>query len=723
VNLDRSNTPTITPSRLRKAINLKSTTCIALLCLELVLRTGAQTQNTSSAGARFDAPSTDTSKDKRPNSSLADLSIEELMSINVEVQSAAKKPENLSQAAAAIFVLTAEDIRRGGFSSIPEALRMVPGLYVAKVNEHWWTVSARGFSDYVNNKMLVLIDGRSVYTPQFGGVYWDLQDVPLEDIERIEVIRGPGGTLWGANAINGVINIITKKAKDTQGFSAVTSAGIDEGYVASLRYGGSINDRFTYRIFAKGDYWDPGTTPAGKTAYDAENLAQAGARIDWNPSEKDSLTVEGGGYRGGFHNQAPEFTAPDLPATMVFDSAEMHGGHFQSHWSHQFSTSSRTDVLGYCDWADRQSFATESRTTCEAEFQNNLQLRQRHSIVWGGSAETSNSVPYQSFEVSYPAHQRTATVSAFGQYEFAVIPDHLRLIAGTKVEHNSYTGFEIQPQIRGVWSPKKSHTAWGAVSRAVRTPALIEDSDNFKLAQLPSPIPTFLAVVGNPKLKAEVLRAYEIGYRFNPAPTFSLDAAIFYNHYDNLANVNLVNPLAAAGPPILHQNPTYVDIPVPWQNLGSGQTHGAELYLKIRPVSRWMLAPGITELRGNSVDLNDSLNLPIANTPKHQFNLQSRLNLTAQLELDSALYHYGGIPAYLFGGNPLQDVPTHNRLDTGLSFLKKGGFIFSVWGHDLASSRHWENRPELFTTTGSETGRAVVFKVSWRSNPEQKPKN
>jgi iron complex outermembrane receptor protein len=702
---------------------MKSPTYVALLSIALIVGTAARAQNADSSAASSDSPKTDVQEQKKGGNSLADLSIEELMSMDVTVNSAAKKTEKLSQAAAAIFVLTAEDIRRGGFSSIPEALRMVPGLYVAKVNEHWWTISARGFSDYLNNKMLVLIDGRSIYTPQFGGVYWDVQDVPLEDIERIEVIRGPGGTLWGANAVNGVINIITKNSKDTQGTSVVTSAGIDEGYVASVRYGGTVNDRLTYRVFTKADYWDPSSTPSGKNAYDEENLAQAGMRMDWNASEKDSLTVEGGGYRGGFQNQAFAFTSPVLPETMVTVSARLRGGYFLSHWSHHFSPASSTDVMGYCDWTDRVSFATESRNTCEAEFQDNLQVRQRHSIVWGGSAETSSSSTYQSFAaMGVPQQQRTTTVSAFGQYELTVLPDHLRLIAGTKLEHNSYTGFEIQPQVRGVWSPNRMHTVWAAVSRAVRTPTQLNEGEQFVFAQLPSPIPTFLTAVGNPNLKSEVLRAYEIGYRFNPAPVFSLDATIYYNHYDHLINLNVANPLSDVGAPIVYQNPTYVEVPWPWQNLGSGQTHGAELYAKLRPISRWILAMGVTELRGNSVDLGDALNLPLANTPKDQFNIQSRLNITDEIEFDSALYHYDGIPGYPFAGAILQDVPTHNRLDVGLSLLRRSGFTFSVWGHDVASGLHWENRPAPFTTTDSEVGRTVVFKVFWQSQAEHKEK-
>jgi iron complex outermembrane receptor protein len=319
------------------------------------------------------------------------------------------------------------------------------------------------------------------------------------------------------------------------------------------------------------------------------------------------------------------------------------------------------------------------------------------------------------------AEQRITTVSALGQYELTVVPEHFRLIAGAKVEHNSYTGFEIQPQIRGVWSFEKAHIIWAAVSRAVRTPTRLENDEQFKLFQLPAEIPTYLSVFGNPGLKSEVLRAYEIGYRFNPTPAFALDAASFYNHYDHLINVNMADPLAVAGPPVIHQDPTYVEVPVPWQNLGSGQTHGAELYVKVMPVSHWLLSTGITELRGNSLNQNNVLNLPAANTPRHQFNLQSRFDLTSRVDLDSTLYHYGGIPRLPFGEESFQDVPTHNRLDVGLSLHRIGGFTFSVWGRDITSNLHWENRSALFTSTGTEVGRSVVFRVRWQSHPEKAP--
>ena len=659
-------------------------------------------------------------RDAVKSGNLADLSLEQLLSIEVKVTSAARRSENLAASPAAIFVLTGEDIRRGGFSSLPEALRMVPGLYVAKVNSHWWTISARGFNDYLNNKMLVLIDGRSVYTPQFGGVFWELQDIPLDEIDRIEVIRGPGGTLWGANAVNGVINIVTKRSAETQGFLARTSAGNEEGYSASVRYGGGIGERLTYRVFGKTEYSDPGVNPSGGNAYDAWNLSQGGIRLDGRLTRADNLSFESGMYEGRLQADIPFFTGPGVPQTLLRSSYLVRGGHMLARWEHRFSDTSAGSLLGYCDWTDRLVAIDEIRNTCHVEGQHDLQIGQRHSFTWGVNVDATTGTLYESFTFrGTPAKQRILTAGVFAQYEFELIPDRLRLSAGSKFDHNSYTGFELQPQIRGVWTPHRSHSIWSAVSRAVRTPGQAYESAEVKFAIVPGAIPTYVTAIGNPSLRAEILRAYEFGYRFTPTATFSLDAALFYNHYDGLINLNLVNPLAVSGPPRIHINPTYAEVAIPWQNIGPGQTHGLEVYAKLQPVDRWMLAMGITELRGNSVNYNDSLNLPLANSPRHQFNVQSRLNMTSKIELDSALYHYNGIPGYDFRGAEYQSVPAHNRLDAGVAIHAGSGFVVSLWGRDLFSGAHWENRPPLFTTSGSEVrGRVLALGVTWQSKQE-----
>src|SRR5271156_1700019 len=250
---------------------------------------------------------------------LTNQSLEQLM--NIEVTSVSKKAENISAAPAAIFVITGDDIRRGGFSSIPDALRTVPGLHVAQQSAHVWQVAARGFSSVFNHEMLVLIDGRLVYTPLFGGVWWDVQDPPLEDIDRIEVIRGPGGTLWGDNSVNGVINIIMKKSEDTQGGLVSTSAGVNEGYEPRVRYGGKLGNDATYRIYGTSNDWSPSVNAAGVQNYDTWSISQGGVRLDWKTSPKDTLMFDGQGYSGRTRDALDVFSPTAPPAQVDYDSA------------------------------------------------------------------------------------------------------------------------------------------------------------------------------------------------------------------------------------------------------------------------------------------------------------------------------------------------------------------------------------------------------------------
>ena len=289
---------------------------------------------------------------------LSQLSLEDLM--NTKVTSASKEPERLSGAPAAIYVLTAEDIRRGGFTTLPDALRMVPGLYVAQTNAHLWEVSARGFSDLSNNKMLVLVDGRSVYSQELGTVYWDTLDIPLENIERVEIIRGPGGTLWGANAVNGVINIISKNAQQTQGMMVSTSDSAEEGYSTTVRYGGQIGSNLAYSAFGRASYWEPFTSPSGSTPPDTFALPQAGLRADWTASSKDAVTLETGAYDG---RQGSNIFQTNTPTTYF-----LKGGHALVHWKRTISLRNSIETLTYRDWYARFGSPGENATVVTWKF-------------------------------------------------------------------------------------------------------------------------------------------------------------------------------------------------------------------------------------------------------------------------------------------------------------------------------------------------------------------
>jgi iron complex outermembrane recepter protein len=633
-----------------------------------------------------------------PPQNLADVSIEDLM--KVEVTSASKKPESLSQAPAAIFVITGEEIRRGGFSSIPDALRMVPGLHVAQQNAHIWVVAARGFSSLFNNKMLVLIDGRSIYSPEFGGVWWDVQDPPLEDIDRIEVIRGPGGTLWGANAVNGVINIVTKPAAKTQGAQVVSSAGLNEGYAARVRYGGEAPNNLAYRLYGTTNYWLPSVGASGVPNYDEWTISQGGMRVDWNASTKDVISFDGQGYSGRIHDLGLDFD----PATVTLQTPTdfvVKGGHLLLRWKREFNERSSTDLLGYCDWTVRSdTFSGDDRNTCDIELQHNYVLTQRQSLTWGGSILTTAGVPgHSQFLTWSPMYRRDSTYSALAQYDLTVIPNKLRLIAGSKFEHNPYTGFEYQPQIRAVWTPKTSHAVWLAFSRAVTTPTRLESDVHAPVELLAQQPPTLLIVEGEPDNTSELLHAYELGYRFEWKQRFAFDAALYYNGYDNL-----IGP-GPFGQPFINPAPFFIGVPVPYVNLGGGQTHGLELYLKCTPVRRWTLSAGITELRGNSVN---GLQVPATlAAPRHQVNLQSRFSLTNYLNFDAGYYYY----------DATEGIGAVNRLDIGISTQPYHEFSFSVWGRNLSSDHHPETTGYAFIN--GEVPRTVVFKLIWESRPKE----
>jgi iron complex outermembrane recepter protein len=627
---------------------------------------------------------------------LTQLSIEDLA--NVQVTSVSKKTESLSGAPAAIFVLTGDEIRRHGHTSLPEALRMVPGLYVAQTDAHIWQVSARGFSDLDNNKMLVLIDGRSAYSPELGTVYWDALDVPLENIDRVEIIRGPGGTLWGDNAVNGVINIVTKTAQQEQGITASSSASEQKGYSAGVRYGGQINSKLTYSLYGRSAYWEPFQSPSEATPSDQFGFTQGGARVDWQKSAQDTLSFETSEYDG--KSGATEFEST-RPATYLIDGANL-----QVHWKHVLSDHSSVDSMAYCAWYVRYGAPGEKRNSCDVEFQRSDQLTQRQSLIWGGSFFTTGDdlSPDQAFYL--PERSRTSVVSGFAQYEIAVIPDHLRILGGTKIEHNDYTGFEYQPQIRAVWTPDKVQSIWSSISRSIRTPSRNNsDLDLYFKGGESDGEPIFHSVTGNLNLASEKIVAYETGYRVQPFSTLSFDAAIYYNAYADLIIFT---------PNVVTVFPTYILSESHFVNGPGAQTHGAEFSSKYRPISQWTISAAVTETRGSATAIHA--------TPQHLANLQSQVDLPHNIDFDAAIYHDSSVPigrSVTNSNSPFQSVPSFFPIDTGGSWHLAPQWTFSVWGRNLQSPRHVETRDTAFGNEATYVPRSIAFKLAWQSNPEK----
>jgi len=601
---------------------------------------------------------------------LKKLTLEQLM--NLEVTSVSKRPEKLWQAASAIQVITEEDIRRSGAASLPEALRLASNLEVAQVDSRQWAISARGFNSTTANKLLVLIDGRTVYTPLYSGVFWDVQDVPLWDVDRIEVISGPGATLWGANAVNGVINVTTKRAQDAQGLYVSGGGGTKLQGLGGARYGGVLGAKVHYRAYGKAFTRDQTVFPDGRPATDDWYAGQGGLRVDWDPSETSQLTLQGDLYDG----RIAQPSAGDIAVS---------GGNALGSWSHAFSRTSDARLQLYYDRTHRNIPGTfaEDLDTYDVDFQHHAVLARRHGVVWGlGFRLISDSVGNTPLLAFLPSHVQRKWFTGFVQDEIALIPERLHLILGTKVEHNDYTGFELQPAGRVSWTTRRRGTLWAAVSRAVRTPSRI-DRELFVPGQ-----PPYL-LEGGPDFRSEDLLAYELGYRVQAQDRLRMTLATFYNRYDHLRSVEMVNPPAP--------------LPIVLANRLEGKSYGAELTADYRLTNTWQLRAGYTEMRVRTEAKPGSTDTTRASSdPDRQLSLRSSLDLPAQLKLDADARYVGAINN--------QQVAAYGELDLRVAWQPAAALELSLVGQNLLHRRHVE-----FGAPASrhEIERGVYGRVEW----------
>jgi iron complex outermembrane receptor protein len=641
------------------------------------------------------------------------MSVEDLM--NVQVTSVSKRTQKLADAAAAIFVITQEDIRRSGATSIPEALRMVPGLQVARIDENKWAISSRGFNGRFANKLLVLIDGRSVYTPLFSGVYWNIQDVMLEDVDRIEVIRGPGATLWGANAVNGVINIITKPARSTQSALAVAGVGSETRGSGSVRYGGRPNKSTYYRAYAKyfnvGPSIDPST---GRRANDNWDALRGGFRTDWTPAGADSLTLQGDIHRSGY---GETLTVPSLntPYSSTFSNkGSISGGNLLGRWNHAFANSS-TSLQMYYDRTNitENSLFTDHQNIFDIDFQHSFHASGSQEVVWGLGYRSSHDGNDSSSVVSLQPNQLTLNqFSAFAQDEISLLDKRLRITVGSKFEHNGFTGFEVQPNTRLLWTITRNQSVWTAVSRAARTPALTEEGLRLNSAvippgtpQNPTPLPTLISVYGSRQFKSEDLLAYEAGYRVQVTSNFSTDIAVFYNHYTHLRT-------AEPGMPFLETSPTPVHIVVPFVagNKMSGGTYGTELFADWRVLPKWRLLSSYSylqmDIRKDITSLDPTADNPGLVSPRHQFYVRSSIDLPKHFEYDLDVRYTDRLPGL--------NIPSYYSVDTHFGWRPMAGLELSVSSDNLLNKRHLEFVPDFINTSPTEVKRTVYGSVTWR---------
>jgi len=641
-----------------------------------------------------------------------EMSIEDLLS--VKITSVAKKTQALSEAAAAIFVITQDDIRRSGVTSIAEALRMVPGLQVARIDANKWTITSRGFSGRFSNKLLVLIDGRSVYTPIFSGVFWDAQDTLLEDIERIEVIRGPGATLWGANAVNGVINIITKTAKDTQGGLMYGGAGTEERGFGGVRYGTKSGENTYWRIYTKYFNRDDAVYASGDDAADGWDVLRGGFRMDWQGSGGDTLTLSGDIYDGELGER---ITTPSLifPYSSTTDEEyDQGGGNLLGRWERKISETSDMALQLYYDRYDIDpSIVSLTVDTIDMDFQHRFSLGDRQEIIWGlGYRYMSDDID-NSATVSFMPDSRDYDIfSAFVQDEIMVIEDLLKLILGSKFEDNDYTGFEVQPNARLVWMPHEQHSVWAAVSRAVRTPSRAEDDVQIDLAvippgipQNPGPLPVMLTALGNRDFDSEELLAYEIGYRVRPMDELSLDVTAFFNDYDSLRTGKFGMPFP--DPPL---SPTLMVLPFTQDNEDEGETYGVELAADWRPCDWWRFQAAYSYLNVVLQQADEAVELSSTSrksaSPHHQVSLRSAMDLPGALELDLWFRYVDDLPSI--------DIDDYVTLDTRLGWRPLKDLEISVVGQNLLDSQHPEYQPEFLDTAPTEVEHSVYAKITWR---------
>jgi iron complex outermembrane receptor protein len=633
-------------------------------------------------------------------SDLKQLSLEELM--DVEVTSVSRSSETLERAAAAVSVVTNEDIRRSGATSVPEALRLVPGLHVARSDASTWAVSSRGFSSTNSEKLLVLSDTRSLYTPLYSGVFWDVQDYLMEDIERIEVIRGPGAALWGSNAVNGVINITTRRARDTQGLYLEAGGGTEERTISSVRYGGRIAEDGYFRVF--GRYVDRDDTyNVTSASSDDWHLAHGGFRGEWQMGSADELTVQGDVYSGTVGLLSPSVSVSGRPGPQGPLRSKVDGGNVLGRWQRAFEEDSNLQLRFYYDHTMRDDPSFVDRLdTLDLDLQHQFAIG-THQIVWGANyRHTDNRNDGRGVFALQPPDSKDDVYSAFVQDQVP-LTSSLRLTLGTKLEHNDFSGFEFQPSVRFNWEVTEANTVWAAVSRAVRVPTRVE-RDIAIDASNPAGNPV-VRLVGNGDFRAETLVAYELGYRWWAASNVALDVAAFYNDYDELASLEV-------GTPFVDSSSGRIIVPIVSRNLTSGDSQGVELLLQYSPLPRWRLTGSYSyfqlHLDPQGADLNRGELLEGA-TPKHQFGVRSLLDLPGNLQFDVQWRRLSDIRSSPEIGSGL-GIGGYSELDVRLAWRGWRQAEIVLVGQNLLHDRHAE-----FGAPGSrgEIERSVYGKITW----------
>lgn len=648
---------------------------------------------------------------------LAPLGLEKLM--DIEVTTVTRVESTLGESAAAISVISHEDIRRSGASTLAELFRRVPGMNVARIDNNKWAISVRGFNDRFSNKLLVQRDGRSIYDPLFAGVFWNAVDYPLEDIERIEVIRGPGASVWGANAVNGIINIITKSAKDTRGGRLSGGGGTPEGGFGELRYGGAISAKTDYRLYAAGFGRDEQFSQMGDS-HDRWHGASTGMRMDWRQDGLDTVTVQGDYLYSSAQRQDPDLEMTPPFIFLLANRSITHSGNILGRWTHQTDAQSSWSLQGYWSRFDTKQPVVEignNNDIYDLDFQHQFPIAQRHNFIYGFGYRyvdqaVGNSLSDNGLSLSWLKNDFSLSIySAFLQDEYLLLPDSLKLFLGLKLEHNDFSGFEAQPTGRLLWTPTKRQTFWAAVSRAVVTPSISEDAVRLSAippATLPSGALLFPRVTGSPDLSSVELIAYETGYRAQVSESLSLDTALFYNEYDGL--VVPVPQAVEAG-----FAPGTAILPLRLENRMDGETYGAEIGADWRPAKWWRLYGTYSFLKAA---LHADRTLPASTiagaesaegrSPQQQIFLQSSFDLPRDVELDAMGRFVDRLPGFV------QATPSYFSVDMRVACRPRRDLEVSVAWQNLFDDHHPEfGVSSIVAAPIVEIRRNVYAKITW----------
>jgi iron complex outermembrane receptor protein len=635
------------------------------------------------------------------------MSLEQLAQI--KVVSVSSRPEPAWRAPSAVFVLTGDDAVRTGAVTVPDALRAVPGLNVSQINGSTWGVGARGFQSQFATKLLVMVDGRSVYTPVFGGVFWDVQDSALADLDRIEVVLGPGGSVWGANAVNGVINIITRPAQDTLGDRVTLAAG-EHSSLAELRHGWQLNPKTAGRVYAKFTADDGGRLLSGGAAADGARMARAGFRFDHEESITRHWTFSGETYRGTNDQTValPTLAAPPTYQRISTAGERVQGGNLLARWQAPTGGDGTLRLGASLDTDVRHgAIFNFSSSNAQADLQHSLTLGSRHALDWGCSVRTT-AIDLSDRWVAFTRHRyRFDLASVYAQDRITLQPDRLELTAGFKLEHNDFTGLEPQPSVRLAWFPDLRHTLWVGWSHAVRTPSLTEDSGTTDGPVLPPGVadrflPVAIRGLGNPALRAETLEAFEAGWRWAPHPQWNVSASGFVNRYAHLIDVTSAPPFVQAAPV-----PALI-FPAPVGNGMAAQVTGGELAVTWQPRAAWRFNLALAQKQLTAHPSGpDPFNLAGSlrgNIPRWTALASSTVQLAPAWELTTCLRWVDELPA--------MHIPSYTEASGYLAWRPHPSWEFALVGRNLLAARHAEGLPTL-AGAATEITRRFELRITW----------